>query len=197
MFPYLAGLQFVRHFFLEGDWATIDEVYLDPPVSTEQIIHPERYPEDVPVELALPELEDVSASGWRVADEGQLGEWLILSMLSQYIFPEDADRAAEGWGGDTYQILVNEESGETAFVLLLEWDTMRDSHEFTSEFRDYGNERFGDAKKYTVSSAVWEFEGGVSQMERVSNQTLWVIAPSAESLELIWDSIRLPLRAVP
>jgi hypothetical protein len=196
-FPYMAGLQFIRHYFLKGEWAAIDGIYNDPPVSTEQIMHPNRYPEDIPVRLSPPETAAALGGTWEITGQGQLGEWRILSTLDERLFPEDADRAAEGWGGDVYQVLVNKTTGQTAFVLLIQWDTMRDSHEFATAFREYGDDRFGDPDKFNASSALWEFESGVSQMERVSNQTLWVIAPDKESLSLIWNSINLPMRTAP
>src|SRR3989304_6057770 len=41
LFPYDQGLQFVRALFRQGGWAAVDAAYLDPPTTTEQILHPE------------------------------------------------------------------------------------------------------------------------------------------------------------
>ncbi len=53
-FPYTQGLAFVQGLYRKGNWAEIDDAYQDPPASTEQILHPERYPIDDPVYLAPP-----------------------------------------------------------------------------------------------------------------------------------------------
>jgi hypothetical protein len=44
MFPYLNGLEFVQSLYDRGGWDAIDEAYANPPVTTEQILHPDRYP---------------------------------------------------------------------------------------------------------------------------------------------------------
>ena len=43
IFPYFKGMVFCAKLTNEGGWAAIDEVYRNPPLSTEQILHPEKY----------------------------------------------------------------------------------------------------------------------------------------------------------
>ena len=43
IFPYLRGMVFCVKLTNEGGWKAIDEAYKNPPVSTEQILHPEKY----------------------------------------------------------------------------------------------------------------------------------------------------------
>jgi hypothetical protein len=40
LFPYDQGLAFVRSLFRQWGWAAVDSAYLDPPTTTEQILHP-------------------------------------------------------------------------------------------------------------------------------------------------------------
>lgn len=52
-FPYTYGAEFVAALVTEGGWAAVDGAYADPPVSTAQILFPERYlggqePEEAP-----------------------------------------------------------------------------------------------------------------------------------------------------
>src|SRR3972149_463095 len=51
LFPYDFGYTFVNSLFLDGGWAAVDAAYADPPSSTEQILHPDRYPWDRPIRL--------------------------------------------------------------------------------------------------------------------------------------------------
>ena len=43
MFPYAAGLEFVAAVRADKPWSRIDAVFRDPPVSTEQVLHPDKY----------------------------------------------------------------------------------------------------------------------------------------------------------
>ena len=59
IFPYFQGMVFCAKLTNDGGWAAIDEVYRDPPLSTEQILHPEKYraKPDFPMSIDLGALE--------------------------------------------------------------------------------------------------------------------------------------------
>ncbi|WP_135663263.1 Hvo_1808 family surface protein [Halorhabdus rudnickae] len=61
--PYSDGPPFVKEIREEGGWEAVNAVYENPPASTEQTIHPEKYPEDVPTNLSV---SDRSDDRWRV-----------------------------------------------------------------------------------------------------------------------------------
>ena len=44
VFPYNQGSTFVQDLYSNGGWASVDAAYLNPPDSTEQILHPNLYP---------------------------------------------------------------------------------------------------------------------------------------------------------
>jgi hypothetical protein len=102
--------------------------------------------------------------------------------------------AAEGWGGDLLLFFYQAE-GVEALVLITQWDTMRDAHEFSAAFHDYGLARFGDPESSSSTSALWAYENGISYFERVSNQTLWILAPDEQALDVLQKAIPLPVRA--
>jgi hypothetical protein len=194
LFPYLMGRLFVHHHYLKGGWASVDALYEAPPTSTEQILHPERYPYDLPVEFEPPDLLDALGEGWRELDHGVLGEWHTLIMLEEELPSPQAEQAAEGWGGDYYVAFRNDAKEENVLVLLQQWDTIRDTHEFTAAFRDYGDLRFGEALTSNATKAQWESFSGSAYFERQSNQTLLIMAPR-ESLALtLYQFIRFPDR---
>ena len=43
MFPYAAGMRFVATLRARHPWKRVDQVFKEPPASTEQILHPELY----------------------------------------------------------------------------------------------------------------------------------------------------------
>jgi len=56
--PYSDGPAFVDDLYERGGWDAVDRAYEDPPTSTAQIIHPERYPDDSPREVSVPDRSD-------------------------------------------------------------------------------------------------------------------------------------------
>src|SRR5262249_58162300 len=49
LFPYVHGLAFVKAALAQGGWPGLQRVYQHPPVSTQQIMHPEKYLAEPPV----------------------------------------------------------------------------------------------------------------------------------------------------
>jgi len=191
-FPAKAGLTFVRTQYLAGGWAAVDAVHADPPTSSEQILHPERYPEDTPRSPDLDDLSPALGAGWTTKDSGVLGEWRTLLALRAYLEPIEAEKAAAGWGGDRYAILAGPAPGPAAWLLLTRWDTVRDAHEFFGAFRTYGEERYGTPRR-TSTSLLWELEAGVVMLQVGNDQTLWIQAPSMEAADALRLASGFPL----
>jgi hypothetical protein len=192
LFPYMAGLDFVQALYLEGGWAAVDAAYLNPPLSTEQILHHENYPADTPIWLEVPDLSAALGDDWREIDRGVLGELYTQLTLNEFLPKAVAVDAAEGWGGDYYVAFYNEEKGLDAFVLVSQWDTMPDVHEFDAAFRDYGDARFGKREVSSSYEASWLGEAGYVLFERVSNQTLWIFAPETEISQALRQALPFP-----
>jgi hypothetical protein len=118
--PYLAGRGFVRALHEGGGWPAVRRAWIDPPRSTEQVLHPEKY-------LSREEPRAVSGraapAGGRLLQEGVLGEALTRTLLG-----EGSDAAAAGWGGDLYQVW--DVGGRTLVVWRTEWDTAAEGREF-------------------------------------------------------------------
>ena len=64
---YTQGLRFVTALVTGGGEEAVDHALTDLPVSTEQIIHPERYPNDVPTPSMSPTSHRSSAAGGRTS----------------------------------------------------------------------------------------------------------------------------------
>jgi hypothetical protein len=192
IFPYTYGTDFVRETYQDGGWAAVDELYIDPPLSTEQILHPERYPDDQPIMLDTPDLTTILGEGWREIEHNALGEWYTRLVLSEYLELDLAVNSAEGWGGDYYVALFNDERQAGALVLTTLWDRARDAEEFYLAFQDYGELRFGAGTLSTLQST-WSSTEGSVLIERWGNQTLWILAPDPEEREILRQAIEFPL----
>jgi hypothetical protein len=193
MFPYEQGLEFVRSLFRQGGWAAVDAAYLDPPTTTEQILHPELYGEEETRPVEIPDLDETLGAGWAQLDAGVLGEWFTYLVLDEEIPGWEAEQAAAGWGGDAYHVYRDEAGKQTALVLLTRWDSARDAYEFTQAFRTYGGWRFGEA--FTVQpERRWTWQQGSVLLERAHDQSLWIMAPDEAIQQAMRGAIEFPAR---
>ena len=147
-FPAKMGTAFVSYLWEQGGWEAINQAYQDPPQSTEHIMHPERYPADLPLEVILPDLLPVLGEGWELFDQNMLGEWNLYLMLTSGVdpaarqAPEDALAAVEGWGGDTYQVFYHDETSQLLWISVVRWDTRADAIEFYNLLNEHETARF-------------------------------------------------------
>lgn len=192
LFPYQQGLDFVRRYYDEGGWPRVDEVWRDPPVSTEQIIHPERYEAgDRPLVVARPALTDTLGAGWKQIESNVMGEWYTYLILAYGVDPDTrlADRtayeAAEGWGGDGYAAYYNDAAQQIVLALQWEWDSEADAEEFARAFADYGDQRFGQAQPY-ADRTCWNADA-LNCFFADSQHTLWIMAPDQATMEAVLE----------
>ncbi len=192
IFPYQSGRGFVEHFFLDGGFAAVDAVYADPPSSTEQILHPERYPRDRPIKLEAAELLASLGSGWREIDRDVVGEWYTQLTLREQLSGELAAPAAEGWGGDYFLAFYHDEQDLGALVLVTVWDRVLEAHEFYGAFLGYGDARFGGRTVSTTTRAAWDSSFGHASIEIAGDQTLWILAPDVQIAEALRQGVAFP-----
>jgi hypothetical protein len=195
-FPYEKGQIFVQLLYNEGGFAAVDEAYQNLPVSTEQILHPERYPDDIPQIVTLPELSETLGEGWSLLDQNVMGEWYTFLILNKGYEPEEriqepvAEKAAEGWGGDAYAFYVNETQDQVVFVMDTVWDTRGDAEEFADAFESYAGLRWDDGTVGEGGTLTWQ-GGGLSVLFFMEDdRTVWVMAPSMEMANAVFSTIR-------
>lgn len=128
LFPYTAGIRFQHRLYEELGQAAFDEVFRRPPVSSQQILHPELYRQGVqPASPRLP--RPASTRGWRKLAQGALGEIDHSILLRQYAGPEAAGRVAPAWRGGAYRLSENK-SGRTLLQYVSQWSGPETAGEF-------------------------------------------------------------------
>ncbi len=195
-FPYENGLAFVQFLYDQGGYEAVDDAYLTPPVSTEQILHPENYPEDVPLPVSLPDLSGLLGNPWTLFDQNVMGEWYTYLILNKpydntyQIKDSEALEAAEGWGGDAYAVYLNEDTDETIFIMDTLWDTTEDAGEFIDAFEQYASKRWAPVSDKILEADIWQSEEGSAAFWYSDIRTLWVLAPNSDFLEMILSEIQ-------
>ena len=152
LFPYLAGAEFTQQVLkATSGWSDFKKVFENPPVSTQQILHPGLYLQDVkPIIMALPDLKSAIPHGWDKLDENVAGEFALGEVLKQFIDASRAERFAAMWHGDRYALFENKETKQTILVVLLALDNEKDAASFFGTY----SEAF--EKKYAVKQPVTE-----------------------------------------
>jgi len=136
--PYIEGERLIEYAHTTGDVERINMLFEEPPVSSEQVLHPRKYwnePDDLPVEIELEDLSLELGAGWSLTTDDVIGEWHLRYLLEHHGAGQtefEALRGADGWGGDLLQLYEN---GNDALVILTTvWDTDEDAGEFQSAF---------------------------------------------------------------
>ncbi|MFP4378907.1 MAG: hypothetical protein ACLFUS_00265 [Candidatus Sumerlaeia bacterium] len=186
IFPYTAGQAFLdeaRKHMKDGR----NHVFREPPVSTEQVIHSEKYFGDVdlPSSLTLREPEGTDwnlpenpakpevPAGFKRVTANALGEVGMRALFEDRLGAGIAYDAAEGWDGDFYVMYQNQD-GRWWFAWESAWDSETDAREFlgalVTHWRSvYEAPRLGSLSK---SRQAWQMGKWKVQIERAENRVM-------------------------
>lgn len=172
LFPYDQGMLFVADIFRTGGFDLVDTLYARPPVSTSQVLHPDKYVAGIaPATIALP------ASDFEVLSEGRLGELRTRVMLAQCTDAETAKSASGGWKGDAYRVGRRPDGGT-----VVAWLTVLDSPDAASTFEAALTENDQCWKKNRVGEAFVDAGASVARAEDRVAVVRGLPGPAAEAL---------------
>ncbi len=186
------GRAFVDTLYQRGGWSAVNSAYNDLPVSTEQILHPQKYVEhEPPIEVTPMPVPKAFGGGWQITADETLGEWRTYLLLSAGIdeaarlSDETAQKAAAGWGGDHYRVYSDPETGQSALVAQWVWDTPGDATEFQQAMNAYLDLRFRGSKLQVPDQTCWSASRQTTCLYTSENGTLWVLAPSLDLINQV------------
>jgi hypothetical protein len=184
LFPYSQGADFAYALYSKNQWQGIDDAFKNPPVSTEQILHPQKYPSDKPIPVTMPDFTSTLGSGWSEIDRNVMGEWYTSLILDAGIKTgirldvTSAQTAAAGWGGDTYVYYTDKDLNEQAMVWNSLWETDQDTNEFWQASLSYAAKRWGKAAANSDTSSTWtNTDVGMVTMKLSGRNVLWMFSP--------------------
>jgi hypothetical protein len=184
IFRYREGARFVEAVRRSRGERGVDALFQNPPLSTEQIIHPEKYEAgEAPREVQLKE-EVFAASGWRIVTSTPFGEIGVRGLLMAGVSERDASRAAAGWGGDRAFLF---ERGDSAplFVWKTVWDRAVDAEEFFNSYNSVrgraGGASAGESSTATdVAQMIWRESGRTTMVRRAGDSVIIVRGAEAD-----------------
>lgn len=132
---YGEGMSFVVDLYRVGGFDLVDQAFRTPPVSTAQILEPQRYLDG---ELPVPVAALAPPSGMRVAESGVLGAHRLGSMLQRCGLGEIG--VVRGWDGDRLSLVVPATTGTAdprrhALALVTTWRSEFDAQRFEARAR--------------------------------------------------------------
>ena len=157
-FPYGEGFRFVNDIWRVGGFEAVNQALQDPPESTEQILHSDKYfDEEAPVEVTLDDVSATLGDGWSRTYEQTIGELGIQVFVGGGERPTlnipglpvewPQQEAAAGWGGDRLDMYEN--GDQWAIVWETAWDSAADMDEFATR----ADELLVDVAEFSSSAA--------------------------------------------
>ncbi len=189
-FTYDYGLKFVTYLYERGNWARVNQAYASPPASTEQILHPEKYiTGEEPIPVADPVLATTLGDSWVPIESSTLGEfdtYLLLGYgadLNAQIADETAAAAAQGWGGDHYQVYYNASTDSTSLAAHWVWDSQGDADQFLKAMSTHLTELYRGNRIEEANASCWQVNSQTSCLFSAPRQTLWLVGPDLSTVE--------------
>jgi hypothetical protein len=191
LFPYIDGFNFVRQVYRQAgnNYAALDELFNNPPESTAQLLHPEKYRNGVrPVDVHLADIAANLGPAWRKVSSGVLGELDTRVLLEQWATGHsEAVLTASGWSGDQWQLV--QKDGRSAIVVKSTWETPEAARSFFSAY-SLGLARRFDAAMVEESSTRQALTTplAATDLRLQGSDVLTVIAFDRESANAIVDA---------
>jgi hypothetical protein len=138
-YPYTSGQAFVDHLADEGGVPAVNAALWRFPTTTEQVLHPERFGQDDPTEVDVPDFAPTFGEGWRDLDVMIAGELWLRVLLDIELSELESASGADGWDGGIYRAWTDGE--EAAVILATTWDAPIEAAEFRGALTEWIGDR--------------------------------------------------------
>jgi len=137
VFPYFAGMKFTAASLKPNGWPALGKVFKNPPVSTQQIMHPALYKSGhVPEKVTLPDLQSRLGKDWKKLDDNLMGEFGWKEVLKQYLGEDRASPLAAAWDGDRYLVYEHEPSKRLLLVARVHLASSEQANRFFGQYSE-------------------------------------------------------------
>lgn len=196
IFPYLAGVTFTQQFLkAHNGWQDLHLIFEHPPVSTQQIMHPEKYLADVqPVAIKLPDWKAVAPADWKLLEENVMGEFGVEELLKQFLGEDAAKLTSPGWTGDRYAVFEDSKDKTLPIVFVLDMDSEEDAARFFGQYSSALEMKYQTRTHLLRQANFFGFQtdGGSVFVKHQGTQCLVVEEASRDTFDKIDQAITWP-----
>ncbi len=169
----------------------VNRIFEDPPRSTAQIIHPEKYlAGENPVAVHFPDLAAALGDGWQQLEADVLGEVDHRILIQQFSDRQRGEQAAAGWAGDGYVLLSN--GDHVAVVVSSRWETPDAASTWYGAYAQTVAARYGsraEAVEQRPDRTVWRTPDGMELLSRDGTATTILIAKTPEEIATLEQAL--------
>jgi hypothetical protein len=159
--PYLKGSYTIAQ-VLAQNGGQLDKLFEEPPDSTEQVLHPEKRllkQRDYPVELKLPELNEVLGKDWELLFTDVLGELGFRILFEDYLKEKTKiPKIATGWDGDRYVTYIQPKTQKVLLTWFTTWDTEEDARQFFEGYQTLLKNKYPAGTSQEESAIIFNWE---------------------------------------
>ena len=179
VFPYSQGMLFQNSVIQRDHQEAFGEVFRRAPVSTQQIMHPDKYfAGTVPTEPKVPDAH--LPRGYKGLVGGTLGELEHSIMLEQYTGKERAAELSPHWRGCAFELYENKKVGRVVLLYASEWDSEEAAGRYFAAYREVLSKKW---KSMTVDSASGDLVTGRGDDGRFELRRKGATVTSVEGLD--------------
>ena len=185
LFPYIQGFFFCLDLRQQGKrWQNINHAFKNLPLSTEHILHPEKYlsEKDPPLDFKIPDFSLILGKEWKVCSNNVMGEFGCQILFRQFQ-NSSYQKIAAGWGGDRY-VVYQHKNGAIALLWLTIWDSQQDAQEFAQGYNKLITKKY-KAKDSEVSVKIIEQENKVFILEKIPEASLPLLVEKLKTIEIV------------
>jgi hypothetical protein len=158
VFPYGAGLEFQDAVFRKLGKGAFSEVFQRPPLSSGQILHPERYLGHggvvIPDPPAIPDARE-----FRKLAEGTLGELDFRVLLSQYTERKEGEDLATHLQGGSYELFEHKREKFSVLGVASTWDSPESARKYLAASRKVMQGKWKKLEPATETPDSWAGRG--------------------------------------
>ncbi|MGB7758543.1 MAG: hypothetical protein WBL61_01870 [Bryobacteraceae bacterium] len=178
LFPYIEGMAFQNAVLERDHQSGFAEVFTDAPVSTSQILHPEKYFAKVkPTDPALPDPH--LPRGYKGLVSGSLGELEHGILLEQYAGKPQAQEIAPHWRGCRFELRENKKAARVVLLYAVEWDDEASAARYFALYRRVLEKKW---KHLTVDAETADRIAGTGDDGRFELRLAGAVVTSVEGL---------------
>jgi hypothetical protein len=137
IFPYLDGLNFSAAALRPAGWTALPGVFAKPPVSTQQILHPDLYKSGkMATPISLPSMDKALGPEWTKLEDNVMGEFGWKEVLKQFLGDARATERSAAWDGDRYVVYEQKQTKRLVLITRERLATDEQGGQFFSSYSE-------------------------------------------------------------